>query len=104
MVTSPLLSTVYSLGLICFSSSKLATVLSPYLIRSPSYLIVVLLFLSPSLISLVSTLFKPLRSFANLTVKPPLDVLELPSPTTPILLSDRLFLSAPPLIFNVSPN
>ena len=89
---------------ICFSSSKLATVLSPYLIRSPSYLIVVLLLLSPSLICLVSTLFKPLRSFANLIAKPPVAALEFFSPITPMLLSVNCSLSAPPVTFNVSPN
>ena len=62
--------------MICFSSARLATLLVVavppllvvYVMRSPSFLMEMLSFASPSLISLVVTLSKPLRFLFNLTV------------------------------------
>ena len=64
------------------------------LIVIPSPLITVLL---PPFVKVVDV--NPCNSFANFTFNVP-----LPSDTTPILLSDNLAASAPPLIVTVSPN
>ena len=65
------------------------TILGPPLIVKPSVFITVL----P-----VVTLVKFFNSFDNLTLSAPF------ADTTPILSSDNLFASAPPLISNCSPN
>ena len=66
----------YVPGVMCNSSPRLATLLVVvvppllvvYVMRSPSFLMEMLSFASPSLISLVVTLSKPLRFLFNLTV------------------------------------